>query len=298
LAGYLLDPDIDPDFGREILLTLARIGPEAKKAVPILMAILEDVDNPLRPGAAYALAKLGAKQAVPLLIRALPKDDGTEMRFVAPVALVLLNPENDLYIKLALPRLIELLGDESGQVRHEAAATLARIGPKAAAAVPELTAGLEDRDPAVRSEFLAALGAMGPAAGDALPAILKSLADADYHVRYAASYVIGQLGPAAKEAIPVLQRNVQGRDEFLQIISAWALVRVDPKREGLAGECLGPLTRALKLPDSHLRKEAVEALGLLGSAAAPAAPAIKELAHDPDEAVRKSAAEALKAIEG
>ena len=73
-------------------------------------------------------------------------------------------------------------------------------------------------------------------------------------------------------------------------------MHIDSKPKGLADHCLGPLTRALQLPDPQVRSEAAEALGLLGPAAGLAVPALKELAQDPEESVRKSVAAALKKI--
>ncbi len=296
LAKLLAESDLDPAFGREIVLTLAKIGPEADEAVPILLDILKDEKHPLRPAAAYALAKIGARQAMFLLIQALSKDENPEMQIVTPVALLLLSPENEAFVRLAVPRLVGLLTHESSIVRHEAAATLAGIGPKAAPAVGQLAVGLADPDPALRAEYLSALGAIGPAAGEALSVIIPELADPDLHVRYSATYAIGKIGSAAKDTIPVLERNLQGRDEFLKMISAWALVHVDPRHPGLAAMCAGPLARALKLPDSRVRREAALALGMLGPGAASAVPELKEIANDQDESVRQAVSEALQKI--
>jgi HEAT repeat protein len=296
LSEFLADPEIDPDLGREIMLTLARIGPGAKGAVGVLLKILGDEEHALRAGAAYALAKLGAKEARPLLVQALASDDDSEMRVVAPIALVLLSPDRDALIGLALPRIIELLGDESNHVRHEALEALAFIGPKAAAAVPQLVSGITDPDPAIRAAHLSTLGEIGPDAADALPAIMKALADPDLSVRCSASYAIGKIGAQAQEAIPLLEKNVKGRDEILQMASAWALVHVNPRLRGLADLCLGPLTHALKHSEPAARSHAAEALGMMGSAAGPALGALEGLLQDPDENVRKSAAAAIKRI--
>jgi HEAT repeat protein len=296
LAKLLVEPDLDTALGREVILTLAKFGPAADEAVPTLIDILKDEKSPLRPAAAWALGKIGARQAMFLLIQALPKDESPEMQIVAPIALLLLNPDKEAFINVAVPRLIGLLTHESSVVRHEAAATLASIGPKAAPAIGQLAVGLADADPALRSEYLSALGAIGPEAAEALSVIIPELADPDLNVRYAATYAIGKIGPAAKDAAPVLDRNLQGRDEFLKMISAWALVHVTPRRPGLAELCVGPLTRALLLPDPRVRREAAEALGLLGPAATSSVPALEKIANDPDESVRQSAALALQKI--
>jgi len=296
LASMEFDPDVDRDFRREILLTLARLGPDARAAVPALLNILGDKEHTLRPGAAWALAKIGAQEAAPLLVEALAKEKNTHLATVAPIALAVLSPDNDGYVSLALPKLTELLGHDSKQIRFEVASAIVAIGPRAKVAVPKLIAGMKEPDPALRSAYLSALAAIGPAAVEAMPVLLAELGDPEMPIRYAAIHAIGRIGAEAKVAVPLLEKNLLERDDMLQIASAWALVQIDPRREGIADQCLAPLTRALQLADPYARNEAVVALGELGPAAAPAVPALKELSSDPDEAVRKSVAAALKKI--
>jgi HEAT repeat protein/predicted nucleic acid-binding Zn ribbon protein len=126
--------------------------------------------------------------------------------------------------------------------------------------------------------------------------ILDQLEAPEMPIRYSAAYAIGRIGSKAKAAIPALEKNLQERDELLQIASAWALVHVDPQRDGLASQCLEPLTRALKLSNPRFRSEGALTLAMLGAAAKPALPALQAIAKDPDETVRKSVADAIKKI--
>jgi HEAT repeat protein len=59
----------DPEFRREAARALGQMGPEAKEAVPSLMAALKDEDRAVRIQAAHALGEIGpeAKAAVPAL---------------------------------------------------------------------------------------------------------------------------------------------------------------------------------------------------------------------------------------
>lgn len=296
LTALLAEPRLGLELGREILLALAHIGPGAHEAVPALLKILEDGESQLRASAAWALAKIGAREAVPILIKALPKRDDSQLSIVAPMALLLLNRDNEALTRIVLPRVAELLGHESAQVKNEAAAALAGLGEKAAEAIPELDAGLHDADPSIRVAFLTALAAIGPASVEALPNIERLLADPVLSVRYAASHAIGKIGPAARTAVHRLERNLKARDEFLQFVSAWALVQVDFERDDLAAMCLGPLVNTLNHVDPHVRNEAVQALSLLGQQAKSAVPALEAIANDPDETVRKSVAGALLKI--
>ena len=300
LTTLLSEPKLGPDLGREIVLALAHIGPAAHAAVPALLKILENDESKLRASAAWALAKIDDRDAretvLKFLIKVLPKRDDSELSVVAPMALLLLARDNDALTHFALPRVAELLGHESAQVKSEAAAALAALGEKAAPAIPDLDAGLEDPDPSLRVAFLTALAAIGPASVAALPNIEKLLANPVLSVRYAASHAVGKIGPSANEAVPRLERNLNDRDEFLQFVSAWALVHVDPDREDLAAICLGPFVHNLNHHDPHVRNEAVLALSLLGPRAKSAVPALEAIANDPDETVRKSVTESLLRI--
>jgi HEAT repeat protein len=286
----------DHDFAREIVMTLAHIGPDAREAIPTLMKILTNEKHQVRGGAAWALANIGAKEAVPILKKALETNDESKLHLAAPMALMLLEPGNDEFVRLAVPNLIQLLDHKANLIRREAANTLAMIGPKAAPAVEKLAATLGNPDPAVRTAALAALAAIGPASTGALPEIIQQLTASELPVRYSAIFTIGKIGTSAKQAAPLLEKNLQEHDPFLQTASAWALVYIDPKTEARAAQCLGPLTQGLSIPDPRVRNEIVLALAHLGPAAKPAKKALQNLTGDSDEVVRKSVAEALMKI--
>jgi HEAT repeat protein len=81
--------------------------------------------------------------------------------------------------RAAVPSLITALRHRDPQVREQAAAVLARIGPQAYEAVPDLTAALDDQDSDVRKTAARALGQIGPAAADAVPALMRALVQPD-----------------------------------------------------------------------------------------------------------------------
>jgi HEAT repeat protein len=294
LAGFEGElSERDHDFAREIVMTLAHIGPDAKEAVPVLMKIVTNEKHQVRAGAAWALAKIGATEVLPILKKALESDADPKLHLAAPMALMVLAPGNDEYIRLSVPNLIQLLGHRAGVVRREACMTLAMIGPKAAPAVDKLVATLNDADPGVRHAAMAALARIGAASAGALPAMMPLLTAADLRERYSAIFVIGKIGPSAKPAIPLLEKNLQEQDAFLQTASAWALVQIDPKSDGRVAQCLGPLMQGLAVPDPRVRVEVIQTLGQLGPAAKPAKPALEQIAKDPDEIMRKAAVDAL-----
>ena len=287
----------DTAFVRDVIMTLARIGPAVRTAAPALMNMLKDDSNKLRGPAAYALAKMGAKESVPLLIKVLEQnDEDHRLQILAASALTMLEPNDDSHFNAALPLLIEGLGDHWGATRHASATALRLIGPRAAPAVPHLAAVLHDPQEPLRVDYLWTLAAIGSAAAPALPEIEGLMNQDEFPVRYAACYAAGSIGPSASGVIPVLLKNLESRDEFLQFMSAWAFVQISPPANEVTARCLQPLMKGLKLSDPRARSEAALALARLGPAAREAIPDLRQIARDDDATVRQSVAQALVRI--
>ncbi|MBS0261991.1 MAG: HEAT repeat domain-containing protein [Planctomycetes bacterium] len=299
LVHLLSQKDLPESTRHELILALSRFGSFAEEAVPGLLRILGDEQNPWRADAAWAIAHIGAKGAIPQLIRAMPPDESaaSELTTVLPLAVLTLNPENELYFKWALKRGVALLGHEDNRVKQAAAAALAITGKKAVEAVSPLAAGMENTDPAVRSSFLGALAAIGPDAEEGLPAVITALADSEHAVRTAACVTVGKIGAAAKVTAPLLEQHLQDRDPALRLAAAWALVQVDPKRADLGALCTEPLRWGLQSADSRLRKESAQALGSIGPAALHAAPDLQKLVQNGDAEEQQAAGEALRKIQ-
>ncbi|MSR57705.1 MAG: HEAT repeat domain-containing protein [Planctomycetaceae bacterium] len=298
LLGLLKDKNVE--VRREALIALAQIGPSAEAAIPQLLAELKNEKSETRPGAAYALIKIGAKkEVVPILAKTIQDPNNKLLREVSAWGLITLEPGNADYVKMALPLMIDGLSHEWDLVRLESVTALSSLEAGAKLAVPELVKLLDnEKNPRIRSEALGTLGNIGPAATEALPSVLRSLADPAPLVRYSACYTLGKIGPKAKEAVPVLVSNLTSKDEFLGIVSAWALVYIDPKREGLAEAVVPLLIKLLEADDPQARLEAIKALVALGPQSKAAVPALKGLSKDKDEGVRKAAGAAVKKVGG
>ena len=194
----------------------------------------------------------------------------------------------------ATPALIDAL--KRPETRGRAAALIARIGPKAGAAVGDLAAALADKDPEVRREVLFALGSMGAEAGPAQGAIVKALDDPEVRVGAIAAFALGRIGPPAKTALPQLRIALESADPVLRVSSAWALVHIVPGDEQVGRAALPVLIQGLQNPTIAVRRGAADALGRLGKAARAAEQGLRTATRDPDPSVRKAAAAALERI--
>ncbi len=252
----------DPRFNGEILSlyavrALGRIGSDAKPAVPILIGLygknrVDDFDivmaldgigeSPVRrlvetflregdPYAADQLAWLGpqAREAAPAL-RAALADKRPQSRYSAAVALVSIDPPSPE----SIPVLIEALNhlEDRDLELSNVPSTLARLGPRAKAALPTLIGlpirGSDDTD------VLKALVQIDPEGKECVPPLISALKQTDPDVVDVAASCLGLLGPRAKEAVPslaeVVTRNFDGDGALSnsnpQVSAARALTRI------------------------------------------------------------------------
>jgi HEAT repeat protein len=142
----------------ETLFALAAIGPDAKAAVEPMIEALSDSDVQVKQTAAYALGKIGpeARAAVPALSKLASSDDQL-LRLTAIWAVLRIGPRTPEMTKSALPILAEALKHSREFVRLEAAMTLGDLGQGANEAIPALEAARSDPSAAVRSAADAAI---------------------------------------------------------------------------------------------------------------------------------------------
>jgi HEAT repeat protein len=149
-----LDPAVSERFRYMMILSMGRMGPAAKDAVPCLLEVLrnKELDGQSRKEAAYTLGRIG------------------------PAA------------KAALPDLIGFVWTfEDGAINQAVTWALASIG---ADAVPALLDALKAREPDVRMRALHVLGRMGPRAKDALPQVRQATHDLDKSVAREAALTV------------------------------------------------------------------------------------------------------------
>jgi HEAT repeat protein len=150
--------DEDAELRREAEFALGSIGADAASATEALIASLGDEDQEVRHAACYALGKIGpgAKEAIPALKKGLKSDDKF-LRFASIWALLKIHADKLTLAEVAVPMLIEALGDERAHVRVEAAYSLGELGSAAKAAVEALEKAMDDDNQAVRMAVAEAL---------------------------------------------------------------------------------------------------------------------------------------------
>jgi HEAT repeat protein len=344
--------------------TGAMTGPVRQEAVSALLTTLSDERSYVRRSAVEALSQLApeAKSAMPHLIAKLEfrnelagnqGDPSSEVRREIILALSRIDPES----KAALAPFGKSLRDPDNSVSQSATEVLVHIGKSGAAheeavaifvtattdkdlqlclrsiaalgliggdrVIPPLAAAVKRKEPMVRKKAVESLTKVSPKHKAVVPALLEALKEADGDVRHYAIEILGSIGAEAKLAMPILIETLNDRDMDIRIQAVRALVRIDPKSKDVVpslqkmlsdserdvrlevldalGQCgkpaVGPLMESLKDLDSNILVHAEESLGRIGPEAKEAVPNLLLLLKDDTEEVRNVAAAALKKIQ-
>jgi HEAT repeat protein len=316
--------DQDPGIVTAAMFALGQMGADAKSATSALTKGMSAEDPFQRVVSAWAVAAANPgdeatlKTVVPVLVQGMvSKQKASRMAAAEAIAEIhppkeILLPEIDKVRAAATPEMIAdasaaivavgkdfvpllVEGLEDPERRVRVARMLGEIGPDAAAALPAMMEAAADSDIAAKREIIMAVGRMGPAAKTVLPAIIKMLDEEDEDVRLAAAFALGEMGPDAASAASTLKKHVNSND-FYCITCAWALAKVAPNDPEAAKISVPRLIVALGHGQAFVRIEAAKTLGMLGAGAKDATDALKAAMEDPDPAVQKAAAEALKKI--
>jgi HEAT repeats len=187
----------DAEVRRDAAGRLAWIGPQAKAAVPALLACLEDAEHVVRAHTAKALWDVAQRrEAIPTLVELL---DAThpQARPLAAFFLGHIGPG----ASAALPVLHRTLETSSGVERIHLAEAIARIDADDARAVAVLVEGLHNSDAELRFVSAYALGDVAPQHTDCVvPALAAAQRDADDAVRTAATLALQAFRTPARYA--------------------------------------------------------------------------------------------------
>jgi HEAT repeat protein len=194
----------------------------------------------------------------------------------------------------AVPRLIEMLDDRSGDFRELVTRVLCEIGPGVKDAVPALVKSLKEKSARSPSCVFQILGAIGPDAKEAVPVLVESLRDPK--TVQDAVRTLCSIGPAAEKALPAIRatiRQYHKKDPKGDSYSHWLLYPL-PK---FGASAVPLLAEFLDDKAATYRGTSAELLGEIGPAAKDATPNLRKLLKDADAEVRYKAARAVWTIE-
>jgi len=197
---------------------------------------LSHPDYQVRWKALEALAKLGpqAEPAVPVLIKRLG-DDYDRFRVISVLGTI--GPAAAPAVPALLDRLAHTLSVEDKLYRDESTEaiglieTLANIGPAAQEAIPLLRKALTDKVSAIRYVAAHALGEMGPGATVAIPDLQARLTDHDYVGLYEYPY-----GKDVSDVVAQMLQKLQGATSSAAGVGATESVPQDWKRIDAEGK--------------------------------------------------------------
>lgn len=207
----------------QYLSVLRALGPNARPALPELIASLEAGDGFARSEAAAVIGGMGeaARPAVPALAAMLEGASAADVRLALRV--------------------------------------LGNLGPAGAAAAPALGRVIDasHTNTTILVRALSVAGAIGPDGRAALPAVLRAIeSDADMSIRLVAVRAVGLIGHPAPEAVRTLAALVGHEDMAMRNAAARALERLGPPAASAAGE----LEHLLNDEHEFIREAAADAL--------------------------------------
>ncbi len=183
--------------------------------------------------------------AVPYLARALEQRNSPAGKIY-----IGLWPHLPAAVRAHLPRPVDALA-----ACQNAANVLSFWSDGCKLAVPALLGALKDEDWTVRQKVAGALGSVGREHPEVVPALVSALHDEHQTVRGNAAASLGDIGPKAKDAIPTLLRALQDADAMVRVLSADAMIRVEPSTASEA-EVLPLLLKSLTDTNHYVRANA------------------------------------------
>jgi HEAT repeat protein len=249
--------NMNPKIRLSAIDAIKGLGPEAKGAAVGLTVALGDRDDSVRHAAADALGQMGpeSKKAVlPQLLKQIESKDPVvrvmaietigrlapvPKEVVSDLAKVLArSPDFKKYLTLQTTNLYGTPIE-----RHDAAATLLRLGPLARDAAPTLIEALSSKDPVVVWCAGLTLGRMEKEAANLLIKELKgeeaSLKDS------AVIYALSRMGPDAQVVVPTLRKLCKATTPEMRLLPACALAHISPDDKKEAEEILRAILRNL-----------------------------------------------------
>ena len=288
LAARVADPEERYGERNACISLLRAMGPDARAAVPALLAVLavEDPDpsEGLARNAADALSRIAPDdETVFVAVRDWRSQFEVEL-FEGSWAPILAR-----FGERAKPQLLAWFRSDSGPTRMMAVRGLAEAG---AWARPYLLEAMNDPEHPVAAPAVDGLVRSGAPAGELLPALFPRLESEDRRVAVSAIDTVGRLGPAASAALPALRSRKTGTDPYFDVVLAHSLFRIAGTVDD---DAVSRVAAALASNFVAVHHRAAEALRDFGPRAAQAVPAMAKAARRLERASRATLCDALAA---
>jgi HEAT repeat protein len=275
VIDYLDEPK--PDNRRIIANVLSVFGDVA------LPAFADGLRHPSPRVRASVIQAVRDSNRVPKLRAGLVarlSDPDEVVRALAADALTTVEPEK---AGPAVPVLADLVFSRNIEVRTEALAGLARLGPVARPAVPSLLRRVQTGDAVTRFLTAEALAATDRSTWRTyVPVFVTTVKAEGSPYRARAIRDLGAAGSKATAALPALRDCFTGANFNLRVAAAEAVVRIEPKEIPDAVQCLADV---LKDPGEGGNRRwtawrsAMRALDAIGPQAREGVPALLDLVH-------------------
>jgi HEAT repeat protein len=289
----------ETDIRRKAAADLAKLGENAREALPALIEATKDDDERVRYFVKLSLSRIG-QSSLPGLTKELSNKDA-RVRSAVAESLGLMAPVP----KAAVSALLEALRDKNSAVRANAAFALGRCkDDKAIAPLVDLLKW--DKNPDARWTTIVALGEFGAKSKVAIPLLLKIVKDPASYERKApignfmavesigslAARSLGQIGPDSAIPLAVVFKDPNcGR--MSRLTAAWGLEQMGPK----ASPAVETLIYLVHDGDIEVRERAIRTLGSIGARSREANQTLIKSLDDPAASVRIWAAVALYQID-
>lgn len=283
LAGVLKN-----DPGAPVRATAANAlgGLGDARALPLLLAALEDRSPPVRAAAANGLGRIGPEGAVAVdaLMQILRSPNESGMHRAATQALSSLAP----WAGASIPLVARALDQSDAQTGASHASAVHQLATyhKDPRLLQAAIRALQRDDQFTRQYALQAVTEFGASAGAALPEIRAMLADKGWFNRRGLHTAVASLGTAGAPLTAALRLEVEaGGADALGAAGALARIATDPQA---IGQAVAHLMKSVRQPKQHF--EALIFLHRAGTRAAPArALLVQVLAEEPTTAMERSA---------
>eukprot|EP00929_Paragymnodinium_shiwhaense_P058078 TRINITY_DN29092_c0_g1_i2.p1 TRINITY_DN29092_c0_g1~~TRINITY_DN29092_c0_g1_i2.p1 ORF type:complete len:1696 (-),score=382.06 TRINITY_DN29092_c0_g1_i2:399-5486(-) len=270
----------DLDLRMEACRAMGRLGLAAEAYIDRLAELLSDPEPRLRTVVLETLSDLGtqASRTAPVVVMYLDDKD-TDARQACFHCLLALGPAG-------IDAVAARIHDPSAFVRQTVIKALGEFGDDAEQYAPLVATMLGDSAFAVSWNavlFLRDIGEAGPAA------LAACLEQQDASVRQNAAKAMGEMGENAAPQAMALAARLEDRYVSIRKTAAATLRK-------MGESAVEALCQGLQEDEAFSRRVAVKALGVLGAQAAGSAAALRDLAFDASDSVRREAFKSLTVL--